>query len=407
MNFTFRIARRYLFAKKSTNAINLITGISVFGIAVGTAALILVLSVFNGFEDLITSMYSQINPDLKVTPKLGKTFPLDSTTLNQLEQIEGVTYVAQTLEEIAFFQYKDKQGIGALKGVDQNFQEVTKIDSTIRAGIYRFQKGEKPEAVLGLGMHNKLGVNVDDLFSPLRVIMPKESKRTFMGQQQSVKRRLIYPAGVVNVQTDFNNQYILSSLEFARDLFDVGDEVSALEIKLAANASEYQVVKNIESILGEGYHIKNRFQQEEAFLRLMQMEKWLSFAIVSLMMMMVAFNMVGALWMIVLEKKKDVAILKSMGTTDEKIRNIFLNLGLLLTLIGVISGFILAVLLYVFQKSYGLISIPGEFILEAYPISMRLGDFSVVALTVLVIGFLASIAPALRAKRISALIREE
>ena len=265
MNLTFRIARRYLFAKKSTNAINLITGISVFGIAVGTAALVLVLSVFNGFEDLITSMYSQVNPDLKVSLVLGKTFPVDSSKLEQLEQIEGVEHVAQTLEEIAFFQYKDKRGIGVLKGVDKNYEDVTNIDSTIREGTYRFNKGEKQEAVLGLGMWNKLGVNIDDIFSPLQVIIPKEDKRNFLGRQQTVKRRLIYPVGTINVQADFNNRYILSSIEFAQELFGLEGEVSALEIQLKPDANETNVEQAILTILGDEVETKIDLSRKKPF----------------------------------------------------------------------------------------------------------------------------------------------
>lgn len=405
MNLSLKIARRYLFAKKSTNAINIITGISVFGIAVGSAALVLVLSVFNGFEDLIIGMYSSFNPDVKVIPARGKTFPVDSVMLRDLYAIEGVELVSQTLEETAFFDYKDSQDFGTVKGVGPLYKNVTGIDSTVREGVYKLQEDGKEYAVLGLGMRNKLMVNVDDLFSPLIVYMPKSRQVSIF--ENPFRRLPVYPAGTFVNQQEFNNKYVITSIDFARQLLGAPGEVSALDIKLSENASQSRTIEAIRATLGEDFTVKNRYQQEEAFLKIMQMEKWLSFAIVSLMMLLVAFNMVGALWMIVLEKQKDIAILKSMGALDNTVRNIFLNEGVLLCLFGLAIGFALAILTYGAQKAFGLVSIPGNFVVEAYPISMRFIDFVVVTVTVVAIGLLASIPPALRAKRVSAIIREE
>lgn len=448
MNFPLRIALRYLFANKVSgivktiltilfiiplgvfylllkplglagplqryfkqfNAINIITGISVLGIAVGTAALVLVLSVFNGFEDLITGMYGNFNPDVKITPIKGKTFEVDSLQMDQIYKVEGVDLVAQTLEEIAFFEYKDKQDFGTLKGVDQFYDEVTGIDTTVREGVYSLEEGARNQAVLGLGMRNKLSVNVDDQFSSMSIYMPKRKKSTGfrMGlADQQFKKRIAYPAGTFVIQQDFNNQYVLTSLDFIRDLMDYDQEVSALDIRLKDGANEAKVIRELSAIMGENYEVKNRYSQEESFMKLMQMEKWLSFAIVSLMLLLVAFNLVGVLWMIVLEKKKDIAILKSMGARDETIRSIFLTEGFLLSALGIFIGFLLALMIFLVQKSFGIVSIPGDFIIEAYPISMRGLDFLIVALTVMAIGLLASVPPALRAMRVSALIREE
>ncbi len=405
MNLAFRIARRYVFAKKTTNAINIITGISVFGIAVGAGALVLVLSVFNGFEDLITSMYSNFNPDVKVLPAQGKTFDVDSAFLKKVYAISGVALVSQTLEETAFFEYKNSQDFGTLKGVDALYQSVTGIDSTVREGLFKLREGQQEMAVLGLGMRNKLQVNVDDLFSTMVVYMPKAREVGMFDQQ--FRRLSVYPVGTFVIQQEFNNKYVLTSIEFARRLLDTDDAVSALEIKLRANANVDRTIQDIRQALGPEFVVQNRYEQEEAFLKLMKIEKWLSFAIVSLMLLLVAFNMVGALWMIVLEKQKDIAILKSMGTLDNTVRNIFLQAGGLLTALGIGIGFMLALTLYGGQKAFGLVSIPGNFIVDSYPISMRLPDFVVVAATVLLIGLLASVPPALRAQRVSALIREE
>lgn len=394
-----------MFAKKSTNAINIITGIAVFGIGVGAAALILVLSVFNGFEDLITGMYSSFNPDAKITPAEGKTFPVDSALIQRIYAVPGVALVSQTLEEVAFFEYDNSQDFGMLKGVDDNYVNVTRIDSTVREGNFRLWDGSRPLAVLGLGMRNRLGVNVDNLFAPLNIYMPKRKETSALSQPFT--KRFAYPVGTFVIQQDFDNQYVISGLDFARDLLGYQDEVSALELKLAPGANILAVEAQLRKVLGPRLDVKNRYQQEESFFKLMKIEKWLSFAIVSLMMLLVAFNMIGALWMIVLEKQSDISILKAMGSNDVMVRNIFLNEGLLLSLLGLGIGIVIALLLYGAQKTVGIITIPGDFIIEAYPISMRVFDFFIVAATVIGIGLLASLPPALRAMRVPAVIREE
>jgi lipoprotein-releasing system permease protein len=405
MNLALRIARRYLFAKKSTNIINLITGIAVFGLAMGTAALILVLSVFNGFEDLITSLYSNFNPDIKITPLRGKTFAMDEAALKKLRGLDGVAAISQTLEEVAFFEYDNKQDFGMLKGVDDQFATVTGIDSTVKEGQYQLRNRNVEMAVLGLGMRNKLSVNVENFITPLIVYLPKR-KQTGPFETQ-FRKGIAYPAGTFVIPQEFDQQYVLSSLEFARELLALPDGLSSLEVHLRAGANNPQVVAQIQQIVGKDLVVKNRYAQEEAFMKLMQLEKWMSFAIVSLMLLLVAFNLIGALWMIVLEKKKDIAILKSMGALDKTVQNIFLNEGLLLSCIGVISGIVIALSIYFIQKNFGIVSIPGAFIIDSYPISIRIFDFMVVAATVLTIGLLASIPPSLRAKRISATSREE
>ncbi len=410
MNFSLRIARRYLLAKKSTNAINIITGIAVFGIAVGSAALILVLSVFNGFEDLIATMYSNFNPDVKVTPAQGKTFPADSATLSELMALEEVAAVGTSLEEVAFFEYKDNQDFGTLKGVSANYAQVVGIDTTVREGEYRLQQGDKDLAVLGLGMRDKLNVNVGDPFTELAVYTPRrnQSQGFFSRQLQPFRRRYVYPAGTFVIQHEFNNEYVLSALPFARELLEAApEEVSAIEIRLTEGTPSPKAVARIQELLGPGYEVKDRFAQEAAFLRLMQIEKWLSYAIASLMLLLVSFNMIGALWMIVLEKQPDIAILRSMGALTTTIRNIFLAEGVLLSLLGLGIGILLALGLYTAQKTVGIITVPGNFIVEAYPISLRFLDFLTVGITVIAIGLLAALPPALRAMRVSALIREE
>ncbi len=406
MNFSLLIARRYLFAKRSTNAINIITGISVFGIAIGTAALLLVLSVFNGFEDLLSGLFGHFNPQVKITPSKGKTFAPDSLTLSRLRNLPGILLVSETLEEIAFFEYEGSQDFGVLKGVDELFARVNDIDSTVREGQYQLHIDDRNCAVLGAGMRNKLSINVESATQTLAVYMPTSEQKGVL--DKPFKTRYLYPAGTFAIQQDFDNQYVLTNLDFMRDILDAPPgTVSALEIRCKPGAAVSSVKKQVREVMGEGYTVKDSYEQNEAFFKVMQLEKWMGFAITSLMLVLMAFNTIGALWMIVLDKQKDISVLKSMGATDRMVHRIFLFEGLLLTLLGMGIGLLLAIGLYALQKTYGIITIPQGFLVESYPIAMRIGDFLPVIATVIAIGLLAALPPAQRAVRVPAFLREE
>lgn len=405
MNIPFLFARRYLFARRSTNAINIIAGISVFGISVGTAALILILSVFNGFEDLLSGLFGYFNPEIKITAAKGKTFEVDSLTLEKIRSLPGVFVVSETLEEIAFFEYEGSQDFGVLKGVDRYFARVNDIDSTIREGEYRLEEDDRNCAVLGTGMRNKLSVNMDNPIAVLRVYMPKEKAAVL---DNSFTVRYAYPKGAFSIQQDFDNQYVLTNIGFMRDLLEAPPgTVSAVEIRCVPGAKPAIVKQAVATVLGDGYVLRDRYEQNEAFFKVMRLEKWMGFAITTLMLLLMAFNMVGALWMVVLDKQKDISILKSMGADDPTIRRIFLGEGLLLTALGMGIGMALAIGLYFAQKTWGIVTIPQGFLVETYPISMRAWDFVPVTATVLGIGLLASLAPAARAVRVPAYLREE
>lgn len=405
MNLPFKIARKYLFGKRSTNAIHIITGVSILGIGIGAAALVLVLSVFNGFEDLIIGMLSRFNPDVKITAKVGKTFDLDSAKVAKLEALPGIVGVAGTLEEVAYFEYGNSQDFGVLKGVDKNFGNVTGLDETVFEGIYKLKDELRNYAVMGGGMRNKLQVDVESPFELLHIYMAKKGK--VAGLEQPFRKRFVQPIASFRIQQDIDGQYILIDLALAQELMAAHGKVSALELRLDPTVDATSTMASMAEIMGSDFEVKDRYQQDESFLKLMNIEKWMSFAILSLTLVLVAFNMIGSLWMIVLEKKRDISILKSMGATDLTIRNIFLNEGLLICGIGLGAGFLVAFALYFAQKTFGIVPIPEGFVVDAYPISMRLWDLLAVAAIVLVIGLLASIPAALRAKRVPALIREE
>ena len=399
MNLPFKIALRYLIAKKSTQVIQLITGISILGLTVGTAALVLVLSVFNGFEDLIMGMYVKFNPDIKITPVSGKFFNADASLVYKMSKIPGVEAISGTLEEISFFTYKDKQDFGMVKGVDTLFSAVSNIDSCIKEGVYLPNRSLSFNALIGLGIRNKLGIDLEDPFASLTVYMPKNKENTPF--ENPFRSRNLQHIGTFMIQQEYDNQYIITTLNVARELIGNPKQLSAWEIKVSPNYPVKKVVSEIQSIVKDRFYVKDYYAQEEGFIKLMRLEKWLSFAIVGFMLLLVAFNLIGALWMIVLDKKSDISILKSIGSTDVDIRNLFLYEGLFLTGIGLISGVFLALFIFFLQKTFHLVAIPGSFVVDSYPISLRWEDFITVAITVLFIGLLASIPAALRAMRIS------
>lgn len=412
MNLPLKFARRYLFAKKSTNAINIISGIAVGGIAVGTAAIILILSVFNGFEDLIKSLYGSFNPDIKVTVIEGKVFTPEEGTIKKIKGIDGVSEVSQTLSEVSFFEYGESQDFGILKGVDAAFDSVSKVDENIIRGEYFTQDEEMSYAVIGAGMEYKLSMVVGDQSQSLGVYMPNRKKRTigFGSPTDVFKRRFLPPVGVFAIQQEFDDNYIITSLDFVQDILSYRNgEIGALEVKVTENANTDNILTAIKKIVGKDFEVKDRYQQEEAFFKLMNMEKWMAYAVISFALLLLAFNIVGALWMLVLDKKKDIAILKSMGATDNLVRNIFLSEGLALSFFGAMIGYVFAIIIYILQKTVGIVKLSGgaNLLIDTYPIDIKIFDFVLVFFTVMFIGFLAAWLPSIRTKNIQPIIREE
>lgn len=393
------------YAATSVNAIHIINAIAATGIAIGTAALILVLSVFNGFQDLISQLFSNFNPDIKVQLAQGKSFESDPAVVARLRSIDGVLYLSETFEEVAFFEYEGSQDFGTIKGVDENFRLVNGIDTTVREGKYKLQVGEVYYAVLGGGMRNKLSVNVDNDLTPMRVYMPKRGQA--MGAMEApFTTKLVYPAGTFVIQQDFDNQYVLSSLEFVENLLGKPGYRSSYEIKMKPDADKTRTIAAVRKVMGPDFVVKDRYRQDEAFLKLMNIEKWMSFAILSLTLVLVAFNIIGCLWMIVLEKRSDIAVLRSIGANQYLVRNIFLKIGLLLSGMGMAIGIIAALNIYFLQKTYGILPIPEGFVVSSYPMSLRGSDFIAIAAVVGLIGILASLPAALKAVQVPAVFRE-
>lgn len=405
MNIFTDIARRYLFGKKTTNAINIITGISVLGIAIGTAALILILSVFNGFESLIKDFVDDFNPDLKISLVEGKRFSCSDSLYQAIDNIEGVDLVSRTIEEVALFEYNGLQEAGVIKGVDHLFGKVTSIDSTIKQGEYVIESENDYFAVTGYGLARKLSMNIDDFRTTLSIWLPKRKKSSALDKPFITKD--ILPAGFFSIQNDKDHQYVITSIDLIEGLLKTKGQISALEIKVNSDIDESTIKSNIAAVLGDNYKIQNRYEQEETYFKVMNIEKYMSLLIGSFTILLVAFNLIGSLWMIVLEKKKDIAILRSMGSTAKNIQSLFMKEGIMITLLGLLMGIGLSILIYLIQVNYGIISMSGIQIIEAYPVELRWMDFVLVVCIVFVIGCLASILPSKKAAKIPAMIREE
>jgi lipoprotein-releasing system permease protein len=358
--------------------------------------------VFNGFEDLLSRMVGGFKADLQLSIKEGKVFSLDSLQKQKLAQHPDVAAFSLCLEEVALFEYKDKHNLGLIRGVDEQYRNINRLDTLMTTGTYRLKEGEVIFGVAGSGLEYALELAVGGPAPlPLAAYMPKRNAKS--STSQPFKKREIYIAGIYSTkQGDYDN-YVITDLDLVRDLLSYeGEEISSVEIAVRSPELVKKVQAELSAALGAAYVIKDRYEQDATFFKITNMEKWVGYLIFSFTLLLVAFNMVGALWMLVLEKKKDILILQALGATRQNIRNIFLLEGLLMSAIGAVIGIGLAVLLCVLQQQYGLVRLQGSgnFIIETYPVSMRWTDFVLVFVTVLGIGGLAAYLPAMRAARV-------
>lgn len=394
MNLSLYIAGRYLFAKKSRNAINIISGISVIGVAVGTMALIVVLSVFNGFDELIKSLYSSFDPELKITPESGKTFSPDTYEFLQVRMHPGIMAISETLEENALLKYGDRQYIATIKGVDEHFADVTGIDTMIVEGEFdlHFQGGMS--AVVGQGIAYYLGIGLNFL-NPVNIYIIRRTAEVSMNPEETIRRKIIFPAGIFSIEQEHNSKYLLVPVEYARDLLEMENEVSAIEIKLNHSSDPLLVQEEIRSILGENYLVQNRNEQNELFYRIMKSEKWAIFFILTFILIVASFNILGSLTMLILDKKEDILTLRNLGASDTLIKRIFLLEGWMISFFGAIIGLAIGSGIAWLQAKYGLIKLTGSgsFIIDAYPVVLKIVDICKVFITVLIIGFLAVLIP--------------
>lgn len=403
MIFPFYIARRYLISKKSHNIINIVSLISVGGITVGTMALILVLSVFNGFEGLVLNLFNSFNPDLKITAVQGKTYRTSEIPILKLKEIESVTWVVEVVEENALARFEDKQHIIVLKGVSDDFHEMTPLDEFILEGKYVLQSGDRPYAVIGAGVAYYLGIYPSDFADPMTLFLPKRTRKTLTGTpDQAFTSKNVPVAGVFSIQQEFDMEYVLVPISVARDLLEYSDEVTSLEIGLAAGTDTESVQAQIQGMMGENYEVKNRFEQQSLLYRILKSEKWAVFLILSFILIIAAFNLIGSLSMLILDKKKDISVLWSLGADKKTIKRIFYAEGMIISLSGGLLGLILGGILALMQQHFGLLKLgggEGNYIVDSYPIIVEGLDFLLVLLTVVAIGALTTWYPVSKISR--------
>ncbi|MBS1640142.1 MAG: ABC transporter permease [Bacteroidetes bacterium] len=394
MNLLF--AWRYFKSKKTTNAINIIARISVIAIAVGTAALIVVLSVFNGFEDLVKGLYADFYADIKVSPVKGKTIILTPEQINQLKNINGITQTSLVAEEKALLVNGDNQAIVYVKGVDDNYTNTSNMLAHIVRGKFILGNIENPKLVIGAGIENAAGIDVERSLTSVNIYLPDRKAKNLLSPE-SLTAYTLQPSGTFLVQQDFDNKYVFTNLDFAKFMLGLNaNEYTSVDIKTNNNSNK--VKTQIQKILGTNYLVQTRYEQNQSLYMVMNIEKWVIYAILSLILIVAAFNIIGALTMLVIEKEKDIAVLKAMGANNKKIQSIFLFEGILLASIGGISGILLASFICFLQMQFHLIKLSGgSFIIDYYPVQLNIFDFVLVAVTVLIIAILAAFIPAKKA----------
>lgn len=391
MKLSLYIAKRYLFAKKSRNAINVISAVSVAGVAVGTMALIIILSVFNGLETLVTSIFNTFDPDLKITVAEGKTFIADTSKLRQLSEVNGVSCYSLAIEENALLKYNERQFIATIKGVDDNYAKVSGIDSSMWDGqfVLRANTG-RPHAVIGVGIAQYLGLRIN-FVEPLWIYVPSRISGNSLNPDEAFNNEFIFPSGIFQIEQEFDSKYLFVPLDFARTLIGAEDRISSVEIKFSGAADEKTVQKSVAKIFGAGFVVQNKYEQQELFYKVMKSERLAIFVILTLILIIASFNIIGSLTMLIIEKERDIGILKSLGADNSLIRKIFIFEGWLISIIGAFSGLILGFLVCWLQQTFGLVRLSGEtLIVDSYPVVMKLIDFIIVPGTVLLIGFWAA-----------------
>jgi len=390
-------AWRYFRSSKSTNAINIIAWISMLAIAVGTAALIVVLSVFNGFEGLVKELYSDFYADMRIVPVEGKTFHISDEQIRKIRQTKGVAIISFVAEEKAVLNGAF-QSIVSLKGVDNQFTQINKINSPKHILRGKFDLGtiEDPKLVVGAGIENAAGVDVTKGIYPAVIYLPnKEAAK--LSSEDGLLSAKVMPSGTFAVQQDFDNAYVFSNLGFVKYMLGMkADEFSGIEMKLSDDPDKVKKILQIQ--LGTGFRIETRYEQNKSLYGVMEVEKWVIYGILSLILIVAAFNMIGALTMLVLEKQKDIAVLKAMGANDQMVQKIFLSEGLLLAGIGGGAGIVIATFICWLQIQFKLIKLGGNsFIIDYYPVKMAVGDFFLVTGTVLLIALFAAWLPSRKA----------
>lgn len=395
MNFPFYIARRYLFSKKSTNAINVISGISVVGVAVASMALVVTLSVFNGFHDMVASFFTQLDPQLKITPAKGKTAASNDSTLMRIRQLDEVAVATDVLEDQALAVYGDRQQMVTIKGVDDNYDKLTHIRQILEGdGDYALHAADMNYGILGLGVAYQLGIGYT-YREPLKIYAPRREGQINMANMQDgfVEDELYSPGVLFSIkQGKYDKRYIITAIQFTRNLFDRDGELTSLELRLKPGSNFERVKAKVQEMAGTRFVVRDRYEQQEDTFRIMKVEKLMAYIFLTFILVIACFNIIGSLSMLMIDKRNDVVTLRNLGASDRQIIRIFLFEGRMISAIGAVIGIAIGLLLCLLQQQFGLIglgSTEGSFVVDAYPVSVHPWDIVVVFFTVLAVGFIS------------------
>ena len=390
MRLPLFIANRYLLAKKSHNLINIITWISILGISVGSFALIVVLSAFNGLEKVISSMNSRLTPDLQIAPTKGKTIELTAFPLGQLIEIQGIEYVVPTITEDALFRANDKQHIGQVKGVGLEYQDIDRLNEIIfgSEGLQLADDEEHSFAVPGAGVAWYLGINAYNPYAMVRVYVPKRGNASLMSLENSFNSDVLTVRSVFSTEQEQDEKLVLVPFEWISELLEYENKANNVELFILPNADANKIKKAVQAVIGEDFTVKNQQEQQETLYRIMRSEKWAVYVILTFILILATFNVVGSLSMLMIDKRKDTEILKSMGADNRLIQKIFMNEGLLISVAGGIIGLLLGIILVLLQQQFGFVKFGtgGNYVVDAYPVLLKLKDVLLIFATILVVG---------------------
>ena len=394
MNLPFFIAKRYFTTNKSSSFVHIISWVSLFGVAIGTAALILVLSVFNGFEDLVLSMYNSFDPHLKITSAEGKTFNPEQAR-NRLLTVEEIENTAFVLEEKVLLKYQEKEYIATAKGVSEEYLQLTNFDSLLVDGEYINTFESNNVAVVGRGVAYYLSMSIGTMFEQLQVFVPNRNSKTLLNPATAFEQSSVLPVGIFGVQAEVDAAYIITPLLFVQQLANRNNEVSAIEIKLKDEGQMIALQEKLQTALGDKYTIINRLQQQDFLYKILNTEKLAVFLILTFIMIIATFNIIGSLSMLMLDKKKDIATLRSLGCRVQDIQSLFFKKSMLTILLGAGIGLLIGLGIAFLQQTFGFLSMGGgSFVVNTYPVAIKLMDVLLVSATVITIGVLASWYPA-------------
>jgi len=403
MNFPLYIARRYLLASKSHNIINIISLISVLAVMIVTAALVIVLSVFNGFAKLSVSLINTFNPDLVLAPKKGKSFKTNELNISRIKHIKGVQYITEVIEEDALMKYQDRQSRVTIKGVSEEFARMCGMDTMMVSGHFILEDGNLNFVILGAEIADNLGVNLNDYNTPITVFVARKDASFSNVFDNAINTATIFPSGIFSIQIDYDAKYAILPLRFAREILGYGDELTSLQIGLKKNQDQETVQKEVQKTAGNRFRVKNRFQQEEVLYKIFRTEKWAVIMILAFILLIATFNIVGSLSMLILEKKKDIAVLQALGASQALVRRIFLFEGMLISLSGAIAGLIIGAVICWVQIRFGLVRLGdanSTFVVNTYPVHMMPMDFIIIFVIVMVTGIFAAWYPVYNIRKI-------